>query len=166
MIPRTSLDIIRAREKRIRGGIRSVGNSKNVGSSDSWQPKIVQPPDRKSLRTSSIAEPQEYPRRPTEEQIEDKNTYQIIVEIPHHKESEVNVELQGDILSVETTKYKWYKEFFLPANVLAEDYEQKFQNGILSIAFKKEINKKGQVKSKQLLNCLSFFRISNLYYIL
>lgn len=151
-LPRTSLDIIRARERGRRssnlkvggfdvniggGGIRSIGNSKNAGSSDSWQPKVVQPSDKKSLRTASIAEPPEFPRRPTEEIFEDKETYLIVIEVPHHEESEINVELQDDILSIETTKYSYYKEFILP-DVLPEIQSQKFNNGILSIIFKKK----------------------------
>ena len=121
------------------GGIGSIEGNGPSGDQDVWKPSIQQTPSRKPSK-SFISEPPENPRRPEIEKFEDKKQYQVIVDFPHHQENEIKVGLKDDILIIESTKtdLNYHEEILLSKNVLPEDYEQSFNNGILAITFKKK----------------------------
>lgn len=144
--------IIGADPVRFRTG-RSI--IKDRDSFDTWKPSI-QTPNKKSLKKGFISEPPKYPHRPIEEIFENKKTYQITIEMPHHQKNEIKVEIKNDILIVESAKvdFNYCEEILLPSDILPESYEQSFNNGILAISFKKQ-----QIKRTSQNDYLSFFNI-------
>lgn len=137
-------DPVRFRTERSRGGGVNIGiggmGGKESGSQDTWKPFTpVKAPSRKPSK-GFISEPPENPHRPKIEKFENNKEYQVIVEIPHHQENEIKVEIKDDILTIESAKtdLNYHEEILLSKNVLPEGYEQNFNNGILAITFKKE----------------------------
>ncbi len=94
---------------------------------------------RPHIQKCSVGEPPKYPRRPFEEIFEDKKTYQIIIEMFHHQQNEIKVDVKEDILSIESAKsdFNYYKEFLMPPDVLPQSHQQTFKNGLLTIFFEK-----------------------------
>lgn len=131
---------------RIRGfqiqiGIGGLGERKSTKKDRNvWRPHIqTQTLRKKPLEKCSVGEPPKYPRRPLEEIFEDKKAYQIIIEMFHHQQNEIKVDVKEDILSIESVKsdFNYYKEFLIPPDVLPEKHQQTFKNGFLTIFFEK-----------------------------
>lgn len=62
----------------------------------------------------------------------------VVVELPGVGEEEIEIDVQDDILSLETTgEHKYAKELLLPDAVNAATLQQTYRNGILELRFKK-----------------------------
>ncbi len=62
----------------------------------------------------------------------------IVAELPGVSEEEIRVEIQEDILSLETTgERKYAKEILLPGPVEAATLRKSYKNGILELRLKK-----------------------------
>ena len=78
-------------------------------------------------------------REPLVDLFDEDEEIVITVELPGAGESEVQVEVDEDILSLETTgESKYAKEILLPAAVDVGSLEKTFRNGILELRLKKE----------------------------
>ena len=77
-------------------------------------------------------------REPLVDLFDEEQEIVIVVELPGVAEGEVQVGIQEDILSLETTgERKYAKEILLPAPVDAASLETTFRNGILELRVKK-----------------------------
>ncbi len=78
-------------------------------------------------------------REPLVDTFDEKNIFKIVAELPGVTEGELNVELNGDILTISAKGKlrKYHKETLLPGNVIPESMVKSFKNGILDISFDK-----------------------------
>lgn len=120
-------------------GIGGLGNRKFAKDKDTWKLHI-QASRQKPLEKCFVGEPPKYPLRPAEEIFENKKIYQVIIDMPHHQEKEIKVDIKEDILSVESAKpdFSYYKEFLIPSSdVFLGNYQKTFKNGVLAVSFEK-----------------------------
>ena len=69
---------------------------------------------------------------------DEKDKILIIAELPGVQESDIKLDLKGDILNLETHgERKYAKEILLPAKVDGDSKKMSFKNGILEAEFKK-----------------------------
>lgn len=132
-------DPVKFRTRMFQGQVM-IGNIGNriVREQDIWKPHVQT--SRKKLKRCFVSEPPKYPHRPIEEIFEDEKTYQVVIEMFHHYENEMRIDIKEDILSVESAKsgFSYYKEFLVPLDVLPESRRQTFKNSILAISFEKQ----------------------------
>jgi HSP20 family protein len=78
-------------------------------------------------------------REPMTDIFDEKDEVVIIAEMPGIEESDLNIDLKGDILdiSAERNTRKYHKELLLPVKVEKEKMKVKYNNGILEIRIKK-----------------------------
>ena len=77
-------------------------------------------------------------REPLVDLFDEEKEIVVVVELPGVAEGEVQVEVQGDILSLETTGARKYaKEILLPSAVDSASLQTTFRNGILELRLKK-----------------------------
>lgn len=77
-------------------------------------------------------------REPIVDIFDEKDHVLIIAELPGVQETDITLDIKGDLLSLETIgERKYAKETLLPAKVDFESREVNFKNGILEVKFKK-----------------------------
>lgn len=78
-------------------------------------------------------------REPMTDMFDEKDEIVIIAEMPGIEESDLKIDLKGDILeiSAERNTRKYHKEFLLPVQVEKEKMKVKYNNGILEIRIEK-----------------------------
>jgi HSP20 family protein len=77
-------------------------------------------------------------REPLVDVLDEDQVVVIVAEMPGVGEDEIHVEIQGDILSIETTgERKYAKEILLPGPVDAATLRRSYKNGILELRVKK-----------------------------
>jgi len=78
-------------------------------------------------------------REPMTDVFDEPDELVIIAEMPGIEETDLKIELNGDILDISAEKNtrKYHKELLLPAKVKKEDMNIKYNNGILEIRIKK-----------------------------
>jgi HSP20 family protein len=78
-------------------------------------------------------------REPMTDMFDEKDEIVIIAEMPGIEESDVVIDLKGDMLdiSAERNTRKYHKELLLPLKVEQEKMKVKYNNGILEIRIKK-----------------------------
>jgi HSP20 family protein len=78
-------------------------------------------------------------REPMTDMFDEKDEIVIIAEMPGIEESDLKIDLKGDILdiSAERNTRKYRKEFLLPVQVEEEKMKVKYNNGILEIRIEK-----------------------------
>jgi len=78
-------------------------------------------------------------REPMTDMFDEKDEIVIIVEMPGIEESDLKIDLKGDILDIfaESSSRKYRKEILLPMQVETEKMNFKYNNGILEIRIKK-----------------------------
>ena len=77
-------------------------------------------------------------REPLVDVFDEKDKILIIAELPGVQESDIKLDLKGDILNLETHgERKYAKEILLPAKVDGDSKKMSFKNGILEAEFKK-----------------------------
>jgi HSP20 family protein len=77
-------------------------------------------------------------REPMVDVFDEEQEILIVVELPGVSEEEIRIEIQDDVLSLETTgDRKYAKEVLLPAVVNAAAIQKAYKNGILEIHLKK-----------------------------
>jgi HSP20 family protein len=77
-------------------------------------------------------------REPLVDVFDEDDTILVVAELPGVAEEEIRVEVEGDILSLETTgERKYAKEVLLPAPVVADPVHRAYINGILELRLKK-----------------------------
>ncbi|MFH1652632.1 MAG: Hsp20/alpha crystallin family protein [Pseudomonadota bacterium] len=78
-------------------------------------------------------------REPIVDLFEEDDKVQIVAEMPGVSEEEVECELKGDVLILNSSGEKKYnKEILLPYPVLEEGMEKSYKNGIFELKFKKK----------------------------
>jgi HSP20 family protein len=77
-------------------------------------------------------------REPLVDLFDEEREIVVVAELPGVGEDEVHIEIQDDILSLETTgKRKYAKEILLPEPVDAATLQKAYKNGILELRLKK-----------------------------
>ena len=78
-------------------------------------------------------------REPLVDIFDEKKVFKIVAELPGVTEDEINVELNGDILTISAKGKlrKYHKETLLPNKVKPETMAKSFKNGILDVSFDK-----------------------------
>jgi HSP20 family protein len=77
-------------------------------------------------------------REPLVDVFDEEQEIVIVAELPGVAEEEVHIEVQDDILSLETTgQRKYAKEILLPEPVDAETLQKAYKNGILELRLRK-----------------------------
>ena len=77
-------------------------------------------------------------REPLVDVFDEEQEIVVVAELPGVGEEEVHIEIQDDILSLETTgERKYAKEILLPEPVDAATLQQAYKNGILELRLKK-----------------------------
>jgi HSP20 family protein len=78
-------------------------------------------------------------REPITDIFDEKSEIIVIAEMPGIEESELKIDLKGDILEISAAgKNRTYrKELLLPAKALKKNLQSKFTNGILEVRIKK-----------------------------
>lgn len=77
-------------------------------------------------------------REPLVDVFDEEGEITVIAELPGVQETDIKLDLKGDILNLETSGEKKYaKEILLPAKVNFESRKMNFKNGILEVKFKK-----------------------------
>jgi len=78
-------------------------------------------------------------REPMTDLFDETDEMVIIAEMPGIEESDVKIDLKGDILdiSAERNSRKYHKELLLPSKFDKEQMKMKYNNGILEIRIKK-----------------------------
>ena len=77
-------------------------------------------------------------REPLADVFDEHNEVVVTAELPGAKEAEIEVELKGDVLVIETKGERRYaKEIVLPAEVDATSLQKKYNNGVLEIRVRK-----------------------------
>ncbi len=78
-------------------------------------------------------------REPMTDMFDEKDEIVIIAEMPGIEESDLKIDLKGDILdiSAERNTRKYHKELLLPVQVEKEKMKVKYNNGILEIRINK-----------------------------
>ena len=78
-------------------------------------------------------------REPLVDMFDEDKEILVVAEIPGVSEDEIKIEVQDDVLSLETTgERKYEKEILLPSPVNAKTIEKTFKNGILELRLKKK----------------------------
>lgn len=77
-------------------------------------------------------------REPLVDLFDEEGEILLVAELPGVDESEISVELHGDVLSLETSgACKFAREILLPAPVEAESLQKTYRNGILELRLRK-----------------------------
>lgn len=77
-------------------------------------------------------------REPLVDVFDEKDHIMVVAELPGVQESEIGLEVKGEVLNLHTTGEKKYaKEILLPAKINGASKETNFKNGVLEIKFKK-----------------------------
>jgi len=77
-------------------------------------------------------------REPLVDVFDEEEEIVIAAELPGVGENEIGVEVEGDILSLETTgERKYAKEILLAQRVDAEGMQKSYKNGILELRLRK-----------------------------
>jgi len=77
-------------------------------------------------------------REPLVDLFDEEREILVVAELPGVAEEEIHIELQDDILSLETTgQRKYAKELLLPCAVQAESLQKVYRNGILELRLSK-----------------------------
>jgi len=77
-------------------------------------------------------------REPLVDTFDETTEFLIVAELPGVGEAEIQVTVQDDILTLETTGNRHYaKEVLLPKNVNPATIQQTYRNGILELRFEK-----------------------------
>lgn len=78
-------------------------------------------------------------REPMADVFEEKETVQVLIELPGVEEFDIKVEAKGDVLlvSAEGKHRKYSKEILLPCEVKAKELKKSYRNGILEIILPK-----------------------------
>ena len=77
-------------------------------------------------------------REPLVDVFDEDETILVVAELPGVAEEEIRIEVEGDILSLETAgERKYAKEVLLPAAVEAGPFHKAYKNGILELRLKK-----------------------------
>ena len=92
-----------------------------------------------NLRRSS-AGPEVAPvREPLVDLFDEGETMVVIVELPGVDERELQIELHGDVLSLETSGERRYaREILLPAPAAPESLQRSYRNGILELRLSRQ----------------------------
>lgn len=79
-------------------------------------------------------------REPLVDVFDEGDEVVVVAEVPGVQESDINLELAGDVLALSASgpKRKYEKEVLLPAAVDPATREQSYQNGYLELRFKKK----------------------------
>jgi HSP20 family protein len=80
-------------------------------------------------------------REPMIDVFDEEDRILVIAELPGVSESEINVEVAGDILNISASDKdrKYAKEILLPGKVKPDSIKTSYNNGILEIILEKEI---------------------------
>ena len=77
-------------------------------------------------------------RDPIVDVFDEENEVSVVAEIPGVEESEIDLELKGDVLIISTTGgVKYQKEVLLPRVFAAQAMESSCRNGVLKVTFTK-----------------------------
>ncbi len=78
-------------------------------------------------------------REPIVDIFDEKDHILVVVELPGMEESDVKIEVKGDILtlSAERGEKKYSKEVLLPSKVDEKSFSSSYKNGILEIKFER-----------------------------
>lgn len=77
-------------------------------------------------------------REPLVDAFDEDGEILVVAELPGVREEDIAVDVQGDVLSIETTGARRYaKEVLLPAAVEATSLAKTYRNGILELRLKK-----------------------------
>ncbi|MDO9349225.1 MAG: archaeal heat shock protein Hsp20 [Anaerolineales bacterium] len=77
-------------------------------------------------------------REPLVDVFDEEREMLVVAELPGVGEEEIRVEIQDDVLSLETTgEHKYAKEILLSAPVDAANMQKSYKNGILELRLKK-----------------------------
>jgi HSP20 family protein len=92
-----------------------------------------------NIRTGEAGEPMVADvREPLVDVFDEDEEIVVVVELPGVAEGEIKVEVQDDVLSLETTgEHSYAKEILLSEAVEATDPEKTYRNGILEVRLKK-----------------------------
>lgn len=78
-------------------------------------------------------------REPLVDTFDEATEFLIVAELPGVSEAEIQVTVQDDILTLETTGNRHYaKEVLLPENINPNSMQQTYRNGILELRFMKK----------------------------
>jgi len=90
---------------------------------------------RKTSRGATVKEE----REPITDVFDEKKEIRVYVEMPGVSESDIKIDLKGDILDISAGSgdRKYHKEVLLPSKVKAETLNFSYKNGILEIKIKK-----------------------------
>jgi HSP20 family protein len=77
-------------------------------------------------------------REPLVDVFDEEGEILVVIELPGVSEGEIEIDVQDDILSLETTgEHRYAKELLLPAAVDRTTLKQTYKNGILELRLKK-----------------------------
>lgn len=77
-------------------------------------------------------------REPLADIFDEEEEILVVVELPGVAEEEIHIEVQGDVLCLETTGQRQYaKEILLPSAVQTDELRQTYRNGILELRLSK-----------------------------
>lgn len=77
-------------------------------------------------------------REPLVDVFDEDEAILVVAELPGVAEEEIRTDVEGDIVSLETTgERKYAKEVLLPAAVEADPFHKAYKNGILELRLKK-----------------------------
>lgn len=77
-------------------------------------------------------------REPLVDLFDEEDEIVLVAELPGVAEEEIRIEVEGDILSLETSgERKYAKEILLPGTVEAASLQKTYRNGILELRLKK-----------------------------
>jgi len=119
------------------GSVRRYGQDKP----DTWEtPAPIRRPGRKTVRQSVGR----FPLEPDFDIFHSQKNYQIIINLPYHKDLEdVRCEVINSTLVVKSLKdgFDFLQKFSLPEGILPASLKTSLKNAVLDIHFKKTKNK-------------------------
>lgn len=117
------------------GRSRQSGERKNDASD--FKPTFFKTANSK-LRGTSKVSVGKLPQDPNMEIFEEKDCVTVISAMPGVKKRDIQCQLEGNVLKIHTTGNREYKgEIEIPVSV-AQEFDLKYNNGVVEILFKKE----------------------------
>jgi HSP20 family protein len=134
----TGGEIVREREFEGRGSLKGVKGvyGFSVRVADGGPPQVQTFGNIKQTEKGATVEEV---REPMVDVFQENDTIQIIAELPGVAADSINLDLQGDVLTIcaEEGDRKYSKELLLPAKVDPASLEKTYRNGILEITARK-----------------------------
>ncbi|PIQ92797.1 MAG: hypothetical protein COV69_01280 [Parcubacteria group bacterium CG11_big_fil_rev_8_21_14_0_20_39_14] len=121
---------------RFRTGGVGIGSARRDRNLDTWETPVRRQ-GRRALRQTVGR----FPKKPDFDVFHSENCYQIIINLPYHRDLEdVRCEVIGSALVVESLidGFDFIQKFSLPEDVIFSSLQTNFKNGILNIRFEKK----------------------------